>query len=107
MDCMHHGKSLRYKQPYTEGDLPIGFTCHFCFTRLVFGLGLDDYVPDPTPAVWCLHLGKKNPIKTRLDEYPDHRLAFCNDCGCMIHHPPGPGSWDEVMFYGYVIEEEE
>lgn len=60
----------------------------------------DDYAPGV-----CGHPRKK-PVGQSLTAKRNYHDAMCVDCGRVLRHPDGPGSWDEVIFYGYVILEE-
>jgi ribosomal protein S27E len=88
-------------------------TCMVCYERLLAPntgyrtkVKTELLTPAPPALFGCPHTSK-NPIpkdpKFKTSDYQD---ALCNDCGCVLRHPEGPGSWDEVIFNGYVIREE-
>lgn len=83
-------------------------TCLSCYHRLRAEIDartnrltmVDDYAPGA-----CSHPRKK-PVGQSLTAKRSYHDAMCLDCGRVLRHPDGPGSWDEVIFYGYVILEE-
>jgi hypothetical protein len=60
---------------------------------------------DDFPPGACEHARKK-PVGQQLTLHRDYTDAMCMDCGRVLRHPDGPGSWEEVLFYGYLIKEE-
>lgn len=101
---LHYGLSNSTRQT---------FTCLTCYQRLAadYAPVLDDFtvtvtpVNDFPPGPSCTHPSKK-PVGEALTKHRDYTDAFCVDCGRVLRHPNGPGSWEEVLFYGYVIKEE-
>jgi hypothetical protein len=80
------------------------FTCLMCCQRLTYD-GNYQAVPAPAWDGQCLHLTSfLHPIET-LGKQANER-AHCKNCGCVVEHPPGPGKWTPVQFYGYLIREE-
>ena len=82
-------------------------TCTTCYRRLraaISETGRLELVPD-YPAAPCEH-ARKQTVGAALNAKRDHMDAMCLDCGRVLRHPDGPGSWEEVRFYGYVIHEE-
>jgi hypothetical protein len=84
------------------------FTCLLCFRRFMFVRREDSMQRDAVPApAWdgqCLHIASfLNPLDSAKGR-PDR--AHCTNCGCVVEHPPGPGKWTPVVFYGYLIREE-
>lgn len=82
-------------------------TCLHCYHRLrvnVNSSGLPAWVDDFPPGA-CDH-SRKKPVSQALTVKRDYTDAMCLDCGRVLRHPDGPGSWEDVIFYGYVIHEE-
>lgn len=83
-------------------------TCLSCYHRLRAALDphtgrlhmVDDYPPGA-----CGHPRKK-PVSQALTAKRDYTDAMCLDCGRVLRHPDGPGQWEDVLFYGYIIKEE-
>lgn len=102
--CQH-----RSYEPYGNDPRDACVTCLNCYHRLRAWYDetsarltmVDDY-----PPRICKHERKK-PVSKSLNAKRDYTDAMCKDCGCVLRHPDGPGSWEEVLFYGLVIKEEE
>lgn len=60
---------------------------------------------DDVPPGQCDHPRKK-PVQQQLTAHRDYTDAMCLDCGRVLRHPDGPGTWEDVLFYGFVIKEE-
>lgn len=104
-DCAHE-RTIPYS---LVSDSPqkiiIRATCPSCYQRLIVTVaGRVGVIPD-TPAVMCDHPHKK-PISEAITKRLPYQDALCTDCGRVLRHPDGPGRWEEVIFYGYVIHEE-
>lgn len=84
-------------------------TCTICYQRLRSRDGpanvlssFKAWLPDHAPAP-CDHTSK-TPVATQLTLREKYRDAMCTECGVVLRHPDGPGSWEEVIFNGYLIE---
>lgn len=84
--------------------------CRTCYVRLIYirwdKPPYENPVPDIPVDGSCQHLGDKRPLARRSVQQTTDE-ALCTDCGCAIRHPDGPGSWEEVVFNGFLIEEED
>lgn len=88
-------------------------TCMNCYVRLIITSsaarragGRGGWEPDRPVAFVCTH-----PMKTPITRHSkitsgNWHEALCSKCGTVLRHPDGPGSWEEVVFSGYVISEE-
>jgi hypothetical protein len=85
-------------------------TCTHCYVRVkrrtdVDALAPKQWVPD-APVGPCTHGFDKKPISEVRNKRQDFRDAICMGCGVVLRHPDGPGQWDEVIYNGFIIEEE-
>lgn len=110
--CKHQHTSP-YGNPVDINHVQI--TCLTCYRRLTavlhdsqdanaFVSGRLALTDAPAPQM-CAHSTKK-PVQQELTAKRDYTDAMCMTCGCVLRHPDGPGSWEPVRFYGYVIKEE-
>lgn len=81
------------------------FTCLTCYQRLRARDHPDLAIVKDYPPGVCEHQHKK-PVGQALTAHRDYTDALCTDCGRVLRHPDGPGSWEDVMFYGLIIREE-
>jgi hypothetical protein len=87
-------------------------TCLNCYERLVFsdptwdGRGALNLAVEPAPPpALCPHPNRK-PVAAQITKNMPYRDAICTGCGVIQRHPDGRGVWTDVVFYGYLIEEE-
>lgn len=85
-------------------------TCLKCYRRLRYmgftsGLVNDGCVPDTPPAP-CEHTNKKS-VSEEITRNMSYFDAMCQDCGVILRHPDIGRGWTEVIFNGYIIEEED
>lgn len=104
--CPHSHVALRARDAH---DVAFG-TCTGCYTRLRSDgpyntLGPDKrWLPDAAAAP-CPHTAKV-PVAEQATKRLRYRDALCVLCGVVLRHPDGPGDWEEVIFNGYLIEED-
>lgn len=102
-DCQH-----KRSEPWnwTVDDC---FTCLLCFQRIRVEVHPEMFdikvTPLPAPSGTCAH-PRSSMRGVNLLRFPEKLTAICQECGCLLWHEDGPGSWHPVIFYGYRIREE-
>lgn len=86
------------------GDQTEHWFCHTCYARLI-RYSWEHIEADVPVTGLCEHRGNKTPLAQHTTNQEGPR-ALCMECGCAVEHPDGPGSWEEVLFNGLLIQEE-
>lgn len=102
-------ESCKHRRLETWGDGAKHATCLLCFRRFRLAADRDTrrriYLDAPPWDGQCLHVTSFLKPFDRMGKQDSHDYAICVNCGCVVSHPPGPGKWTPVLFYGYVIDE--
>lgn len=104
-------ESCKHPHIAYNNDYPYVATCLSCYERLSMS-GEPLYPRAKTmrdlvkaKPVWGCPHRHKEPVSATLTATRPYRDAMCQDCGVVLRHPDGPGAWEEVLFYGYLIHE--
>lgn len=70
--------------------------------RVVWNLNKAPWRPD-TPALPCTHEVKVSVVSVGVPK--GFQDALCLGCGSVLRHPEQRGTWEEVVFNGFLIAE--